>query len=148
MHEHNIKCTSYCSLWQFNLLWVILQISSPNDCMPLILLTTVISPNCRHIPQQKINPLLYSLAELHSLIYNMFQSTTKILSPHDNVLKCTSSTQIAKLQHRTPLLIAQTVRFISIPLILSLSERSIGITCLFTPITLYNVFRPITSNGR
>ena len=43
--EHNIKCISYCSLWQFNLLCVILQISSTNDCMPLILLTSRISPN-------------------------------------------------------------------------------------------------------
>ena len=91
--EHNIKCISYCSLWQFNLLCVILQISSTNDCMPLILLTSLISPNFHHIPQEKINPLLYFFAELHSL-YGMFQSTTKILSLHDNVLKCTSSTQI------------------------------------------------------
>ena len=45
LHEHNIKCISYCSLWQFNLLCVILQISSTNDCMPLILLTSLISPN-------------------------------------------------------------------------------------------------------
>ena len=93
LHEHNIKCISYCSLWQFNLLCVILQISSTNDCMPLILLTSLISPYCHHIPQEKINRLLYFFAELHSL-YSMFQSTTKILSLHDNVLKCTSSTQI------------------------------------------------------
>ena len=46
----------------------------------------------------------------------------------------------AKLQHRTPLPTAQTVRFISVPLILSLSGRSTGIICLFTPITLYIVF--------
>ena len=93
LHEHNIKCISYCSLWQFNLLCVILQISSTNDCMPLILLTSLISPNCHHIPEEKINPLLYFFAELHSL-YSMFQSMTKILSLHDNVLKCTFSTQI------------------------------------------------------
>ena len=86
LHEHNIKCISYCSLWQFNLLCVILQISSTNDCMPLILLTSLISPNCHHIPQEKINPLLYFFAELHSL-FGMFQSTTKILSLHDNILK-------------------------------------------------------------
>ena len=91
--EHNIKCISYCSLWQFNLLCVILQISSTNDCMLLILSTSLISPNSHHIPREKINPLLYSFAELHSL-YSMFQSQQKILSPHDNVLKCTSSTQI------------------------------------------------------
>ena len=35
---------------------------------------------------------------------------------------------------------AQTVPFISAPLILSLSGRSTGIICLFTPITLYSVF--------
>ena len=93
LHEHNIKCISYCSLWQFNLLCVILQISSTNDCMLLILSTSLISPNSHHIPQKKINPLLYSFAELHSL-YGMFQSQQKILSPNDNVLKCTSSTQI------------------------------------------------------
>ena len=45
LHEHNIKCISYCSLWQFNLLCVILQISSTNDCMALILLTSLISHN-------------------------------------------------------------------------------------------------------
>ena len=95
LDQHNIKCIifSFCSLWQFNLLYVILQISSTNDCMSLILLTSLISPNRHHIPQEKINPLLYFFAELHSL-YSMFQSTTKILSLHDNVLKCTSSTQI------------------------------------------------------
>ena len=93
LHEHNIKCISYCSLWQFNLLCVILQISSTNDCMPLTLLTSLISRNFHHIPQEKINPFLYFFAELHSL-YSMFQSVTKILSLHDNVLKCTSSTQI------------------------------------------------------
>ena len=109
--------------------------------MPLILLTSLISPNFHHIPQEKINPLLYFFAELHSL-YSMFQSTTKILSLHDNVLKCTSSTHLLspKFQHRTPLFEAQTVRFISAPLILSLSGRSTGIICLFTPITLYSVF--------
>ena len=48
---------------------------------------------CHHIPQEEINPLLYVFAELNSF-YSMFQSTTKILSLHDNVLKCTSSTQI------------------------------------------------------
>ena len=94
LHEHNIKCILYCSLLQFNLLCVILLISSTKyDCMPLILLASLISPNCHHIPQEKINPLLYFFAELHSF-YSMFQSTTKILSLHDNVLKCTSSTQI------------------------------------------------------
>ena len=30
LHEHNIKCISYCSVWQLNLLCVILQISSTN----------------------------------------------------------------------------------------------------------------------
>ena len=93
LHEHNINCISYCSPWQYDLLWEILQISSTNDCMPLILLTSLISPNWHHIPQEKISRLLYFFAELHSL-YSMFQSTTKILSLHDNVLKCTSSTQI------------------------------------------------------
>ena len=93
LHEHNIKCISFCSLWQFNLLCVILQIPSTNDCVPLILLTSLISPNCHLIPQEKINRLLYFIAELHSL-YSMFQSTTKVLSLHDNVLKYTSSTQI------------------------------------------------------
>ena len=110
--------------------------------MPLILLTSLISPNCHHIPQEKINRLLYFFAELHSL-YSMFQSTTKILSLHDNVLKCTSSTQICsqpncKIGYYANT--AQTVRFISAPLILSLSRRSTGIICLFTPITLYSVF--------
>ena len=51
-----VKCISYFSLRQFNLLCVILQISSTNDCMPLILLTSPISPNCHHIRQEKINP--------------------------------------------------------------------------------------------
>ena len=95
LDQHNIKCIifSFCSLWQLNLLYVILQISSTNDCMSLILLTSLISPNRHHIPQEKINPLLYFFAELHCL-YSMFQSTTKILSLHHNVLKCTYSTQI------------------------------------------------------
>ena len=38
LHEHNIKCISYSSLWQFNLLCVILQISSTN-LSPFLLLT-------------------------------------------------------------------------------------------------------------
>ena len=69
LREHNIKRISYCSLWKFILLFVILQISSTNDCMPLILLTSLISPNYHHIPQpqEKINPLLYFFAEPHSL---------------------------------------------------------------------------------
>ena len=50
----------------------------------------------------------------------------------------------AKLQHRTPVLTARTVRFISAPLILTLWGRSTGIICLFTPITLYSVFRLLT----
>ena len=93
LHEHIMKCIFSYSLWQFNLLCVILQISSTNDCMPLILLTSLISPNFHHIPREKINPLLYFFADLRSL-FGTFQSTTKILSLHDNVLKCTSSTQI------------------------------------------------------
>ena len=124
----NIKCISYCSLWQCNLLCVILQISSTNDCMLLILSTSLISPNSHHIPQEKINPLLYFFAELHSL-YSMLQSTKKILSLHDNVLKCTSSTQIcsqpnSNIGHHC----------------LQRKGRSTGIICLFTPTTLYSVF--------
>ena len=42
--------------------------------------------------ENKSFTLDYFFAEPHSL-YSMFQSTTKILSLHDNVLKCTSSTQ-------------------------------------------------------
>ena len=53
LHKHNIKCISYCSLWQFDLLCEILQISSTNDRMPLILLTSLISPYCHHIPTRK-----------------------------------------------------------------------------------------------
>ena len=45
LHEHNIKCISYRSLWQFNLLCVIFQISSTNECMLLILSTSLILPN-------------------------------------------------------------------------------------------------------
>ena len=125
LHEHNIKCISYCSRWQFNLLCVILQISSTND---LLVLTSLISHNCHHIPKEQINPLLHFFAELHSL-YSMFQSTTKILSLHDNVLKCTSSTQIcsqpnSNIGHHC----------------LQRKGRSTGIICLFTPTTLYSVF--------
>ena len=117
--------------------------------MPLILLISLISPNFHHIPQGKINPLLYFLAELYSL-FGMFQSTTKIQSLHDNVLKCTSSTQIcsqpnSNIGHHC--FAAQTVRFISAPLILSLSGRSTGIICLFTPITLYSVFPLLARAG-
>ena len=54
----------------------------------------------------------------------------------------------AKLQHRTPLLTAQTVRFISVPLILSLSGRSTGTIRLFTPITLYSVFPLLTRTDK
>ena len=43
--------------------------------------------NCYHILPEKINPLLYLFAEPHSL-YSMSQSTTIILSFHDNVSKC------------------------------------------------------------
>ena len=42
--------------------------------------------NCRHILPEKINPLLHLFVEPHSL-YNMSQSTTKIVSFHDNVWK-------------------------------------------------------------
>ena len=42
--------------------------------------------------ENKSFTLDYFFAEPHSL-YSMFQSTTKILSLHDNVLKCLSSTQ-------------------------------------------------------
>ena len=42
--------------------------------------------------ENKSFTLYYFFAEPHSL-YSMFQSATKILSVHDNVLKCTSSTQ-------------------------------------------------------
>ena len=40
--------------------------------------------NCHHILPEKINPLLYLFAEPDSL-YSMSQSTTIILSFHDNV---------------------------------------------------------------
>ena len=50
----------------------------------------------------------------------------------------------AKLQHRTPVLTARRERFIWAPLILTLRGRSTGIICLFTPITLYSVFRLLT----
>ena len=40
--------------------------------------------SCHHILPEKINPLLYLFAERHSL-HSMSQSTTKILSFHDNV---------------------------------------------------------------
>ena len=43
--------------------------------------------NCHHILPEKINPLLHLFAEPHSL-YSMSQSTTKIVSFHDNVWKC------------------------------------------------------------
>ena len=42
--------------------------------------------SCHHILPEKINPLLYLFAEPHSL-YSMSQSTTIILSFHDNVWK-------------------------------------------------------------
>ena len=42
--------------------------------------------NCHHILPEKINHLLYLFAEPHSL-YSMSQSTTIILSFHDNVWK-------------------------------------------------------------
>ena len=103
--------------------------------------------NCHHILPEKINPSLYFFAEPHSL-YSMFQSTTKTLSLHGNVLKCTSSTQTCSEPNcnirRTPVLTARTVGFISAPLILTLWGRSTGITCLFTPITLYSVFQLLT----
>ena len=51
--------------------------------------------NCHHILPEKINPLLYLFAEPHSL-YSMSQSTTIILSFHDNVWK------YAHLQCRHP----------------------------------------------
>ena len=76
----NIKCISYCSLWQCNLLCVILQISSTNLCMPLILFTSLISPNFHHIPREKINPLLYFFAELHS--YTTCSNQRQIISCH------------------------------------------------------------------
>lgn len=48
-----------------------------------------------------------------------------------------------KLQHRTSVVIAWRVRFIPALLMLTLSGRSIDI-CVFTPITLYNLFWLLT----
>ena len=42
--------------------------------------------NCHYISPEKTNPLLHLFAEPHSL-YSMSQSTTKIVSLHDNVWK-------------------------------------------------------------
>ena len=42
--------------------------------------------NCHHILPERTNPLLHLFAEPHSL-YSMSQSTTKIVSFHDNVWK-------------------------------------------------------------
>ena len=44
---------------------IIHSISSTNDCMPLTLLTSLISPNCHHIPQEKIKLILYSTSLLN-----------------------------------------------------------------------------------
>jgi len=54
----------------------------------------------------------------------------------------------AKSQHRIPVLTVRKVRFISAPLILSLWARSTRIICLFTPITLYSLFRLLTRADR
>ena len=108
--------------------------------MPLILLTSLISPNCHHIPQEKINPLLYFFAELHSL-YSMFQSTTKILSLHDNVLKCTSSTQICSQPNSNIGHHCLQRKQYSLSQLHSYSHfQEASIICLFTPTTLYSVF--------
>ena len=143
LHEYNIKCSSYCSLWPFNLLCIILQISSTTDCMPLILLTSLISRNFHHIPQEKIK-------KSFTLLLCWTAQLIQYVPTHDkNLVTSWQCFEIhifntdlfsAKLQHRTPLLTAQTVRFISVPLILSLSGWSTGIICIFTPITLYSVF--------
>ena len=58
--------------------------------------------NCHHILPEKTNPLLHLFAEPHSL-YSMSQSTTKIVSFHDNVWNMhifNADMLGAKLQHR------------------------------------------------
>ena len=78
--------------------------------------------NCHHILPEKINPLVYLFAKPHSL-HGMSQSTTIILSFHDNVWKYMHIVNAdmlgAKLQHRTEVVTARRVRFISAPLILT-----------------------------
>ena len=56
--------------------------------------------NCHHILPEKANPLLHFFAEPHSL-YSMSQSTTKIVSFHDNVWKYAylQCRHASKLQH-------------------------------------------------
>ena len=123
LHEHNIKCISYSSLWQFNLLCVILQISSTNDCMPLILLTSLISPNFHHIPQEKINPLLLLRWTTQLIQYVPIHDKNLVTSWQCFEMNIFNTDLLsAKLQHGTPLLTAQTVRFISAALNSHLQE--------------------------
>ena len=121
LHEHNIKCTSYCSLWQFNLLCVILQISSSNECMALILLTSLISPDqLSSYPKRKDKSFTLLLCWTTQLIqYVPIHDKNPVTSWQCFEMHIFNTDLLsAKLQHGTPLLTAQTVRFISAPLIL------------------------------
>ena len=144
---------SCCSLWEFNLFCVILQISLTNDCMPLTLLTSLISPNITNFhqsyPTRKDKSFTLLLCWITQLIqYLLIRDKNPVTSWECFELHIFNTDLLsAKLQHSTPLLTAQTVRFISDPLMLSLSGRSTGI-CLFTPITLYGVFPLLTRTDK
>ena len=69
-----------------------------------------------HITFRDCRVHIFPTTFLEIAVYSMFQSTTKILSLYDNVLKdCIFNTDLlsAKFQHRTPMFTAQTVGFIS-----------------------------------
>ena len=102
--------------------------------------------NCHHIPPEKINPLFYFFAELHSFRQYVPIHNKNPVTSWQCFEKHIFNTDLlsAKLQHRTPVLTAWKVRFISVPLILTLWGRSTGIICLFIPIKLYSVFRLLT----
>ena len=90
--------------------------------------------NCHHILPEKINPLLHLFAEPHSLYsWTMFE----------NMHIFNADMLGTKLQHRTWVVTAWRVRFISAPLILTLWGRLTD-RCGFTPITLCSVFRLLT----
>ena len=89
--------------------------------------------NCHHILPEKANPLLHFFAEPHSL-YSMSQSTTKIVSFHDNVWKYAYKNMSSM----------QTCLQIATLDISSYSPESKAYLsstdtdrCVFTPITLY-----------
>ena len=151
LHEHNIKCISFCSLWKFNLLCVILQIPSTNDCVPLILLTSLISPNqLSSYPTREDK----SFTLLHCWTTQLIQYVPIHDKSPVTSWQCfemhifNTDLLLAKLQDRTPLLTVQTASKLYLSSTDTLTFRKIN--WLNMSFHTHHIVQciPITSKGR